>query len=89
MCWRWRSILPQNWRAWIPSRDYLLGTAEKVFKDTDVLFDELADKVEVPVEFYVYNADTDEVARGGGGQQTMCDNDEPSYILSRNFSSTL
>ena len=47
----------------IPSRDYLLGTAEKVFKDTDVLFDELADKVEVPVEFYVYNADTDEVRR--------------------------
>ena len=45
----------------IPGRDYLLGTAEKVFKDTDVLYDELAANVEVPVEFYVYNADTDEV----------------------------
>jgi hypothetical protein len=45
----------------IPGRDYLLGTAEKVFKDTDVLYDELAANVEIPVEFYVYNADTDEV----------------------------
>lgn len=45
----------------IPGRDYLLGTAEKVFKDTDVLYDELASNIEIPVEFYVYNADTDEV----------------------------
>jgi len=45
----------------VPGRDYLLGTAEKVFKDTNVLYDELAGCVDVPVEFYVYNADTDEV----------------------------
>lgn len=44
-----------------PDRDYLLGTAEKVFKDTDILFDELKQNLEKPIEFYVYNADTDEV----------------------------
>jgi len=44
-----------------PEKDYLLGTAEKVFKDTDVLFEELKQNLEHPIEFYVYNADTDEV----------------------------
>jgi GRASP55/65 PDZ-like domain len=45
----------------IPGRDYLLGTAERVFKDTDTLYEELSANVDTPVEFYVYNADTDEV----------------------------
>lgn len=41
--------------------DYLLGTAEKVFKDTEVLYQELKENIEKPVEFYVYNSDRDEV----------------------------
>ena len=44
-----------------PQKDYLLGTAEKVFKDTDILFEELKIHLEKPIEFYVYNIDTDEV----------------------------
>jgi hypothetical protein len=32
-----------------------------VFRDTDVLYEELAANLETPVEFYVYNADSDEV----------------------------
>ena len=41
--------------------DYLLGTTEKVFKDTDILFEELKESVDRPVEFYVYNSETDNV----------------------------
>mmetsp|Transcript_34917 Transcript_34917/g.33213 ORF Transcript_34917/g.33213 Transcript_34917/m.33213 type:complete len:321 (-) Transcript_34917:63-1025(-) len=44
-----------------PFKDYLLGTAEKVFRDTDVLYEEVAANVEAPIEFYVYNSDSDEV----------------------------
>lgn len=44
-----------------PMKDFLLGTAEKVFKNTDVLFDELKANIEKTIEFYVYNSDTDEV----------------------------
>eukprot|EP01032_Pedospumella_encystans_P028999 gene28999-32747_t len=45
----------------VPFKDYLLGTAEKAFTDADVLFEELSDHLDRPVEFYVYNTDTDEV----------------------------
>ena len=44
-----------------PNDDYLLGTAEKVFKDTEILFEELRKNLEKTVEFYVYNSVTDEV----------------------------
>jgi len=44
-----------------PDSDYLLGTPEKVFKDTDVLFDELQENLNRPVEFYCYNSTTDQV----------------------------
>lgn len=45
----------------IPYKDYLLGTAEKAFKNTEILYDELVEHEESPVEFYVYNSDTDNV----------------------------
>ena len=32
-----------------------------MFRDTDVLYEELAANLESPVEFYVYNSDSDEV----------------------------
>ena len=32
-----------------------------MFRDTEVLYEELAANLESPVEFYVYNSDTDEV----------------------------
>lgn len=41
--------------------DYLLGTAETVFKTTDALFAVLQSNIEKPVEFYVYSTVTDEV----------------------------
>lgn len=44
-----------------PGEDYLLGTAEKTFKDSDVLFQELKQNLDRPVEFYVYNSISDEV----------------------------
>lgn len=56
--------------------DYLLGTAERVFGDSDVLNDECTLHLDKPVEFYVYNTETDEVrvvvllptySWGGGG----------------------
>lgn len=52
---------PADLAGLLPMSDYLLGTAEKVFKDTDVLFQELVANVDKPVEFYVYNSETDEV----------------------------
>jgi hypothetical protein len=45
----------------VPFKDYLLGTAEKAFTDADVLQQELVAHIDRPVEFYVYNTDTDEV----------------------------
>ena len=42
-------------------KDFLLGTAEKVFKNADILFEELQEHIECPVEFYVYNQDSDDV----------------------------
>lgn len=45
----------------VPFKDYLLGTAEKAFTDPDVLHQELVANIDRPVEFYVYNTDTDEV----------------------------
>lgn len=44
-----------------PEKDYLLGTAERVFKDPDALFDECTARLEEPIEMYVYNVDSDEV----------------------------
>jgi hypothetical protein len=44
-----------------PSEDFLLGTAEKSFKDSDVLLLELKQNLDRPVEFYVYNLISDEV----------------------------
>ena len=41
--------------------DYLLGTAEKVFKDTDALYDEVRKFLDSTVEFYVYSTASDEV----------------------------
>eukprot|EP00614_Pseudopedinella_elastica_P015487 CAMPEP_0172582432 /NCGR_PEP_ID=MMETSP1068-20121228/1835_1 /TAXON_ID=35684 /ORGANISM="Pseudopedinella elastica, Strain CCMP716" /LENGTH=306 /DNA_ID=CAMNT_0013375777 /DNA_START=179 /DNA_END=1099 /DNA_ORIENTATION=- len=44
-----------------PEKDYLLGTAEKVFKDTETLNEEVVKFLDSTVEFYVYNTATDEV----------------------------
>lgn len=44
-----------------PMTDYLLGTVDVVFKNTDILFDVLRVNIDKPVEFYVYNSSTDEV----------------------------
>jgi hypothetical protein len=41
--------------------DYLLGTTNQAFADTQVLFEELSKNIDKPVEFYVYNSETDEV----------------------------
>lgn len=45
----------------IADKDYLLGTGETVFTDTDVLYDALNANIDKPVEFYVYNSESDEV----------------------------
>jgi S1-C subfamily serine protease len=42
-------------------KDYLLGTAEKVFKDTGALDEEVRKFLDSTVEFFVYNTTTDEV----------------------------
>jgi predicted metalloprotease with PDZ domain len=42
-------------------KDYLLGTAEKVFKDTDTLYEEVVKFMDSTIEFYVYNTASDEV----------------------------
>jgi len=44
-----------------PSNDYLLGTAEKVFKDTETLYEAVSQHIDSIVEFYVYNTSSDEV----------------------------
>lgn len=41
--------------------DYLLGTAEKVFKDTETLYEEVQKKLDDTIEIFVYNTKTDEV----------------------------
>jgi len=45
----------------IAEKDYILGTAEKVFRDPDMLFAELQLHNDQPMELYVYNTDTDAV----------------------------
>ncbi|KAG5175861.1 GRASP55/65 PDZ-like domain-containing protein [Tribonema minus] len=45
----------------MPETDYLLGTAERVFKDTDALHDELMRHLEQTMEIYVYSTETDQV----------------------------
>lgn len=50
-----------------PEHDYLLGTAERVFKDPDILFEEVTAHLDQPMSFYVYNTQTDEVGLGWGG----------------------
>lgn len=45
----------------VAGSDYLLGTLEKVFKTPEILYDELRTHVNVPLDFYVYNTDSDEV----------------------------
>lgn len=44
-----------------PDTDYLLGTTDLVFKDSDVLFDVLNANIDKPFEIYVFNSETDEV----------------------------
>jgi len=44
-----------------PFKDYILGTAERAFLDADSLSQELSSNLDKPLEFYVYNSDTDEV----------------------------
>lgn len=44
-----------------PTTDYLLGTAETVFKDPDVLEEVLGRTLEQTVDFYIYNTETDTV----------------------------
>ena len=39
-----------------PETDFLLGTAERVFKDPEALYDECQQHPDAPVEFYVYVA---------------------------------
>lgn len=44
-----------------PEDDYLLGTAERVFKDPNILLEEVTAHLDQPMAFYVYNTKTDEV----------------------------
>ena len=39
--------------------DYLLGTAHQVFGNTQILYDELNNNIDKPIEFFVYNSATD------------------------------
>ena len=48
------------WQHITPSHTIPLHLPQ-VFRDTDVLYEELAANLETPVEFYVYNSDSDEV----------------------------
>jgi hypothetical protein len=41
--------------------DYLLGTNDTAYKDTEVLFDSLMANLDQPMEIYVYSKKTDEV----------------------------
>lgn len=44
-----------------PENDYLLGTAERVFKDPNILLEEVMAHLDQPMPVYVYNTKTDEV----------------------------
>jgi len=44
-----------------PDTDYILGSAESIFKRIDDLHEELQSHIDKPLEFYVYNSLTDEV----------------------------
>ncbi len=44
-----------------PGTDYLLGTTDLVFKDSNVLYDTLSSHIDKPIEIYVFNIETDEV----------------------------
>ena len=44
-----------------PMTDYLLGTVDVVFKNTEILFDVLSSNLNKPVEFYVDNSDTGKI----------------------------
>jgi hypothetical protein len=52
---------PADLAGLIPGKDYLLGTLEKDFKTPEILYDELRAHINTPIDFYVYNTDTDEV----------------------------
>ena len=52
---------PADLAGLMPETDYLLGTLEKVFKTTEILYEELRTHVNVPIDFYVYNTESDEV----------------------------
>lgn len=43
------------------NNDYLLGTAEVVFKDTETLYEEVKKSLDSTIEFYVYNTEKDTV----------------------------
>lgn len=45
-----------------PETDYLLGTAERVFKDPNILHEEVTAHLDQPMSFYVYNTKSDEVS---------------------------
>lgn len=47
--------------AGLKADDYLLGTAERVFSDSDVLTDECLRHLDKSLEIYVYDVDTDQV----------------------------
>lgn len=44
-----------------PLTDFLLGTTEVVFKNSEILYEFLSANIDKPTEIYVYNSDTDEV----------------------------
>jgi len=44
-----------------PLKDYLLGTAERAFTDSEMLFSTLKNSLDQPVDLFVYNTDTDTV----------------------------
>jgi hypothetical protein len=43
------------------AEDYILGTAEHVFFDSDDFYDEVEDSLDQPLQVYVYNIESDEV----------------------------
>ena len=57
---------PSHIAGFQPQYDYLLGTAERVFKNPDILFEAVTAHLDQPMAFYVYNTKTDEVRPGFG-----------------------
>lgn len=45
----------------IATEDYILGTAEQVFFDSDDFYEEVADSLDQTLQVYVYNIESDEV----------------------------